>query len=124
MLISSPSRPSSARGPSTSASRRRARRALPVGDPHLGLRAGRCLADHLVHDLAQVHPVPEAVTAPAAPTTVTSAPMRDSRNVRGGVAVAVVADEVPAVPVGHHTPWFDRPHRVRLAARGPVRRHA
>ena len=28
----------------------------PVGNPHLGLRAGRCLADDLVHDLARVAP--------------------------------------------------------------------
>ena len=33
------------------------RGAAPVGDPHPGLRSGRRLADHPVHDLAQVHAV-------------------------------------------------------------------
>ena len=87
----------------------------PVGDPHPGLRSGRRLADHLVHDLAQVNPVGRLDRTCGADGRHVGADARQPESA-GGLPVAVMADEVPAPPIGDHTPRLDGADRVRLVS--------
>ena len=114
-VISSPARPPSVRGPTTVA-RRRSAVARPSATHTLACAGVGPLADRPVDDLAQVDPVGPLHRAGRADGRDVGADAGQPES-SGGVAVAVVADEVPAAAVGDHTPRLDGAGGVRLAAR-------
>lgn len=96
----------------------------PVCHPHPGLPAGRRrghVGDSLGDDPAQVDAVRHGDRAGRADRgDARSDPGQPER--AGGVAVAVVAHQIPAALLGDHAPGLDGAGGVRLGPRRPVRK--
>ena len=91
----------------------------PVGDPHPGLPAGRRFSDRVGHDPAQVDVVGHRDRAGRTDRRDLSTDPREPEHT-GVVAVAVVADQIPAALLGDHAPRLDRARGVGLGPRRPV----
>lgn len=96
----------------------------PVGHPHPGLPAGRRrghVGDGLGDDPAQVDAVRHGDRAGRADRGDARSDPGQPEGA-GGVAVAVVAHQIPAALLGDHAPGLDGAGGVRLGPRRPVRK--